>query len=227
MERTESERMVLRIPVELTAERLAALCRVKPDSPAWETVEECLPYVNEYGSPGAVIRWADVERVDGDTVRVNGQVFHSLVLADKLKESRRVFLSVITAGTGLERCPELEGDPFFDTLRGALLAHATGWVTAFMKERFGFDGRAMLNPGSLPDWPIANNFALFDLIGNAEEIGVSLNRDGYMRPWHTTSHIHFSGGNYQNCSLCRRYDCVGRRAKFDRAEYVRIFRIEP
>ena len=27
--------------------------------------------------------------------------------------------------------------------------------------------------------------------------------------------------------LCRRFDCVGRRAAFDRAEYLRIFGAEP
>ena len=85
----------------------------------------------------------------------------------------------------------------------------------------------MLNPGSLPDWPIANNFALFDMIGGTEEIGVTLRDNGYMRPWNTTSHIHFPGHGYQNCSLCRKYDCVGRRAPFDRGEYIRIFGVEP
>ena len=65
------------------------------------------------------------------------------------------------------------------------------------------------------------------MIGNVEEIGVTLREDGYMKPWNTTSHIHFPGHGYQNCSLCRRYDCVGRRAKFDRAEYIRIFAVEP
>ncbi len=41
------------------------------------------------------------------------------------------------------------------------------------------------------------------------------------------SHIHFSGDGYQNCSLCKKLDCIGRRAKFDRSEYVRIFGSEP
>ena len=227
MDNNGADRIVLRIPVEFTAQRLAALCGVKPGSPAFDAAEECLPYVNEYGKPMAILRWADVESVGEDTVRVSGAVFQSRVVADKLKDSRRVFLSVITAGTGLADCEELRGDPFYDALDGALLRHATSYVTAYMQEKFGFDGRAMLNPGSLPDWPIVNNFALFSLIGNAEEIGVTLNDNGYMKPWHTTSHIHFTGGNYQNCSLCRKYDCVGRRAKFDREEYKRIFGAEP
>ena len=56
---------------------------------------------------------------------------------------------------------------------------------------------------------------------------VTIRENGYMKPWNTTSHIHFSGHGYQNCSLCRKYDCIGRRAPFNRAEYIRIFGTEP
>ena len=227
MESRKTDRMVFEIPVGFTAEELARYCRVKPDSPAFAVVEEALPLVLEYGKPMAVIRWVTVDRTDGDSATVDGVTFHSRVLADKLKDSPRVFLSVITAGSGLERCEDLDGDPFLDTLNGALLGYATGWVVRTVKEKFGYDGSSMLNPGSLPDWPIANNFALFDMIGGTEEIGVTLRENGYMRPWNTTSHIHFPGHGYQNCSLCRKYDCVGRRAPFDRREYIRIFGVEP
>ena len=54
-----------------------------------------------------------------------------------------------------------------------------------------------------------------------------LNAAGYIKPWNSGSHIHFSGDGYQNCSLCRKYDCVGRRARFNREEYIRIFGMEP
>ena len=227
MDHSESERIVLDIPVRLTAEELARLCRTNPDSAAFEVVEESLDAVNEYAAPKAVLKWATVNSVEGDLTDIDGVVFQSKVVADKLKDAPRVFLSVITAGSGLERCPDFDGDPFLDTLNGALLAHATAYTIRFMKDRFGFDGSSMLNPGSLPDWPIRNNFALFDLIGNVPEIGVTIRENGYMKPWNTTSHIHFSGHGYQNCSLCRKYDCIGRRARFNREEYVRIFGAEP
>ncbi len=223
----QTERIVFDVPVDFTAAEFASLCRISPDSPAFELVEECIDDIREHARPKAVVRWADVDRVEGSLVTVNGVVFDSLVVADKLKDLRRVFLSVFTAGHGLEESGLFDGDPFLDTFNGGLLAHATGWTIREMRERYGFDGGSMLNPGSLPDWPIRNNFALFEMIGNVEEIGVTLREDGYMKPWNTTSHIHFPGHGYQNCSLCRRYDCVGRRAKFDRAEYIRIFGVEP
>ena len=222
-----SERIVLRPALDLTAERLAELCRVKPDSAAFAEIEEALPLINRYGAPKAIIRWANVDGIEGDATTIEGVTFRSRVVADKLRDTPRVFLSVITAGDGLERSWALAGDPFMDVFNGALLFFISEYVVRYMKESFDFDGSSMLNPGSLPDWPIGNNFQLFRIIGNVDEIGVSLNAAGYIKPWNSGSHIHFSGNGYQNCSLCRKYDCIGRRAKFDRSEYLRIFGTEP
>ena len=223
----KTERIVLHVPTDFTADEFAALCRIGRESPAFEALEDALPLIRSYGSPKAVLRWAGVDRVDGDDTTIEGVTFHSRVVADKLRGLHRVFLSVITAGDGLERSGAFAEDPFLNTYDGALLFHASKYVIGFMRENFGFDGSSMLNPGSLPDWPIANNFPLFDLIGNVGEIGVSLNEAGYIKPWNSGSHIHFSGDGYQNCSLCRKLDCVGRRARFDPVEYARIFGGEP
>jgi len=218
-----AERMALRIPLALTALELAQLCRIDESSPAFEAVEDALPHVNRYGVPKAVIRWANVDRVEGDLTTIEGTTFQSRVVADKLKGLPRVFLSVVTAGDELDHCEALEDDPFLDLFKGALLAYGLRYVERMMLERFHFDGSSTLNPGSLPDWPIENNFALFDIIGRVDEIGVSLNRAGYISPWNSVSRIHFPGNGYENCSLCKRFDCPRRRAAFDPAEYRRIF----
>ena len=224
---SESERIVLHIPVDLPVEEFAGFCRIRTDSAAFEMLQDSYPLIQKYGAPKAIIRWADVDSVCGDETTIEGVTFKSRVVADKLKDTQRVFLSVVTAGDGLEKSGEFEGDPFLNTYDGALLFRASRYVVAYMKEKFGFDGSSMLNPGSLPDWPIKNNFALFDIIGNVAEIGVSLNEAGYIKPWNSGSHIHFAGDGYHNCSLCKKYDCIGRRAKFDRSEYIRIFGVEP
>ena len=222
-----SERIVLHIPLDITAEEFAAYCRIRTDSAAFDMLEDTFPLIKQYGAPKAIIRWANVDSICGDETTIEGITFRSKVVADKLSGMQRVFLSVVTAGDGLERSGEFDDEPFLNTYNGALLFHASRYIVAYMKENFGFDGSSMLNPGSLPDWPIINNFALFDMIGNVAEIGVSLNEAGYIKPWNSGSHIHFPGDGYHNCSLCKKYDCIGRRAKFDRDEYIRIFGVEP
>ncbi len=222
-----SERIVLHVPVDFTLEELARFCKISEDSAAYEALEDAFPLILRYGAPKAVIKWASVDRVEGDETTIDGVTFHSKVVADKLRSTPRVFLSVVTAGYGLENSGEFDDDPFLNTYDFALLMHASKYMIDYMKESFGFDGSSMLNPGSLPDWPIRNNFPLFDIIGNVDEIGATLNEAGYIKPWNSGSHIHFSGDGYQNCSLCKNYDCVGRRASFDREEYIRIFGMEP
>ena len=229
MGQLDSERIVLDIPVSFTAEELAKLCGIKGESSAAmaEIIEDALPLVNEWAAPKAIIKWAQVDRVEGDCVTVEGVTFRSKVVADKLKSTPRVFLSVITAGRGLEKCEDLDDNMLLGMFNGALIHHAVGYTVRYMKDVFNFDGSSMLQPGSLPDWPIVNNIALFNMIGNTEEIGVSLNGQGYINPWNSTSNIHFSGDGYYNCSLCKNYNCIGRRARFDRDEYIRIFGTEP
>ena len=223
----ESERIVLHIPVDISAGEFAAYCRIRRDSSAFEMLEDTYPLIKQYAAPKAVIRWANVDSAGEDAVTIDGVTFRSRVVADKLRDAKRVFLSVVTAGDGLERSGVFDDDPFLDTYNGALLFLASAYIISYMKDKFGFDGSGMLNPGSLPDWPIINNFALFDIIGNPGEIGVSLNEAGYIRPWNSGSHIHFSGNGYHNCMLCKKLDCIGRRAAFDRGEYIRIFGEEP
>ena len=222
-----SERIVLHIPTDFSPEEFAEHCRIRTDSSAFDALEEAFPLILRYGAPKAVLRWANVDRVEDDLTTIEGVTFRSMVVADKLRSTPRAFLSVVTAGDGLERSGMFADDPFLDTWNCALLMHASRYIVRYMKEKFGFDGSSMLNPGSLPDWPIRNNFELFEIIGNVGEIGVSLNEAGYIKPWNSGSHIHFSGDGYQNCSLCKNYDCIGRRARFDREEYIRIFGMEP
>jgi len=226
-DKNSSERIVLDVPADFSAEEFAALCRIKKDSSAFEMIEDVLPLIKQYAAPKAIIRWANVNSVTDEETTIEGVSFRSRVVADKLRGLSRVFVSVVTAGDGLEKSGEFSDDPFLNSYDGALLFHASKYIVNYMKEKFGFDGSSMLNPGSLPDWPIINNFALFRIIGDTDEIGVSLNEAGYIKPWNSGSHIHFAGAGYQNCSLCKKYDCIGRRARFDRNEYIRIFGVEP
>lgn len=223
-----TERIILDIPVNFTAEELGRYCKISPESPAFSAVEDAVDLVNQYAEPMAIIKWADIDSVKDDETTIEGVTFKSIVVAEKLKDKQRAFITVITAGSGLEKCEDLEDDPFLDMFNGALIRLATRYVTDYLKDNFGFEDVGMLNPGSLPDWPISENHALCGIAGDVSEIGVELNDAGYLKPWNSGSHLCFeNAGGYQNCSLCKKYDCIGRHARFDRKEYIRIFGMEP
>ena len=124
----ESERIVLSVPLDFSLEEFAELCRIRKESSAFEELEDALPLIRRYGAPRAVIKWANVDCVNGDETTIEGVTFHSKVVADKLRDTPRVFLSVVTAGDGLERCGAFEDDPFLNTYNGALLFHASKYM---------------------------------------------------------------------------------------------------
>ena len=111
----DSERIAFNIPVDISAEEFAPYCRIKKDSAAFEMLEDVMPLIQNHGAPKAIIKWASVDRINGGETTIDGITFTSKVVADKLKETPRVFLSVVTAGEGLERSGEFDGDPFLDT----------------------------------------------------------------------------------------------------------------
>ncbi|QCT70574.1 hypothetical protein [Eubacterium maltosivorans] len=174
--------------------------------------------------PRAMIKWCPVKDLGRDRVQVGDTIFESHLLAEKLKGTERVFATVVTAGDELDA---LEGpsDEARDLLKYAALREARATVDHYLKTHFGFEHMGRLNPGSLPDWPIANNPALFEIIGDVTEtIGVRLTGKNYMQPGYTVSELLFSGDeDYDNCSLCKKYDCVGRKVPFDQKAYDQIF----
>ena len=73
-----------------------------------------------------------------------------------------------------------------------------------------------LNPGSLKEWPITGQVPLFELLGGVtEDIGVVLSDSLLMSPVKSVSGIMFQSEEaYENCQLCPRENCPGRRAPY-------------
>lgn len=222
-EGTMSERIVFNdLRVDVTAEDIAPRFgkrAAKLDMDGYASV------LREVARPKAILRWADTEVLDNRHVNIAGHVFESFVLADKLKDLHRVILYVATAGNEIKDCDRIRPEVAKDILSGVALMKGNREVRRYLSEEMGMTGLGALNPGSLPDWPIENNHALCDLIGDVGEIGITLNEKGYMLPWNSSSGILFSGADgYMNCSLCTKLDCIGRRAPFNKEEYIRLFR---
>ena len=97
----------------------------------------------------------------------------------------------------------------------------------YLKEKLVKGARlSSMNPGSLTDWPLENQAALFSILGNATEtIGVRLTDKMVIRPLKSISGIYFvSEEDFVNCSLCPRLDCTSRRAKYDAGLYAKQYK---
>ena len=85
---------------------------------------------------------------------------------------------------------------------------------------------AMMNPGSLDDWPVTEQENLFALFGDvAGMIGVQLTESFVMYPVKSVSGIWFATeAGFESCQLCPRPNCPRRRAPYDKTLYDRKYR---
>jgi hypothetical protein len=129
----------------------------------------------------------------------------------------------VTAGTEIEDISQQHTDLLlsysFDLLKEAVLRVAIAHQHTHLKQRYALEKIAVMNPGSLGDWPITEQRALFSLFGDVKAlIGVELTESCLMYPVKSVSGIIFpTETSYVNCQLCPRHDCPSRKAPYDEA----------
>lgn len=171
--------------------------------------------------PKAVVSCVDVQHGDdGNVVSVGGQPVNSVVLNNNLGKLHRVFAYVATCGTEiavLDRGSDPDVRSALTTFRMLALRAAIAYATGKVQTEYNIRKLAMLNPGSLPEWPITEQTKLFAMIGNAEDAtGVKLGTNMFMTPMESSSGLMFeTEHDYKNCMVCTRLDCIGRQAEYD------------
>ena len=157
---------------------------------------------------------------DGHVTAIGDEPMRSIVLDEQLKNLHRVFAYVTTCGTEMANV-DYEGS---DELRRALLSFCLGGMHSAMdallselEARYHLGKTGVLNPGSLPEWPLSEQPKLFRLLGNVTgDIGVTLEANNFMSPLATSSGLLFeTEQDYQNCSYCTNLKCVIRRAPYE------------
>ena len=188
------------------------------DSPAVaRLLERCRAVVK----PKAVAACVEVSHDgEGRVSAVGGEKMSSPVLDGQLAKLHRAFAFVATCGTEIAGV-DYEGD---EELRRALLAFCIGGLnavtakmTAALTERYRLGKTAVLNPGSLPEWPLAEQDKIFRLLGDVTgDTGAALGENHFMTPLASSSGLLFeTEQDYQNCSYCTNLKCVIRRAPYD------------
>ena len=174
--------------------------------------------------PKAMVAQVEITHApDGRVTHVGGQPVCSAVLDKNLAGLHRAFAYAATCGTELTAVCDADADADSKALVFAVrilaLRAAVEYATARVMEDHGIPKLAMMNPGSLPEWPLAEQAKLFALLGNTEAgIGVRLGDNMFMYPTESSSGLMFeTDHDYKNCMVCTRLDCVGRQAPYDEA----------
>lgn len=209
------------IPFNVSERDALAALRMERGAPFSEEALGLLEAAIPVARPKGVYRVAAVEAIDGATVALDGVRFASRILRRNLEGRNRAFPFVATCGVELEEWSHIQTDPMHmfwaDVIKELALRCAIEAVGRHLVDRYRPGDRAMMNPGSLEDWPVSEQPRLFSLFGNAiERIGVRLTESCLMMPVKSVSGVWFeTESGFVNCQLCPREDCPNRRAPYE------------
>jgi len=225
------EAKVLLASCEIHRESFFKKAHYNPNASYIKKMDKMIEEALEAGKPKIAYRLVYIESKGDDYVVIEGRKFTSTVLRINLEKVFKVVAYVITCGVELDEWSEKYSgglDFFFaDSIKEEILHNATRRVFSTIDDEFNLGKTANMNPGSLPNWPLTEQKALFSLLGNVKElIGVELLESNLMRPVKSVSGFHFSSDNdYVNCKLCLREKCPGRKAPFCKEEYEKRYKL--
>jgi len=179
----------------------------------------------EIAQPKAMYRPAYIEDRSEEAVKVEGRWFRSRVLTVNLSQTHRIFIYVATCGVELDEWAKGQKDIlsalWAEAVKETALRTAVKAVESHIEENYHPGKTSQQNPGSLEDFPLAEQRALFDLLGNTRlAVGVTLLSSLMMSPSHSVSGIIFpTTEDFQSCMLCPREKCPGRRSPYDPTLY--------
>ncbi len=216
-------------PFQIDLEDLFKKMRVKENSPQMEKLRTMVAEAQAVGRPKGYFREAYVESRGDDHVVIDGTLLKSRVLRVNLDQVYRVFPYVATCGLELEDWSKSYGDIlekyYADVIKENALRLTFKRLQEHLVEKVALK-LSRMNPGSLPDWPISEQRSLFAILGDGpRSIGIQLTDSFLMMPIKSVSGIWFPAEvSWENCQLCPREKCPGRRAPHDPTLYERKFR---
>jgi len=208
-------------PVEIDRQALFSRARVEPESPDGRALTTLIDAIQPEIRPKAIYRTAYIQKKSAEGVQIAGQQFTSTVLSVNLAQVERVFPFIATCGTEVEELTRQHTDLLhhyvLDLLKEQVLRQAIVYLRECIRTRHAPGTISMMNPGSLKDWPLSQQRRLFSLFGDVKSaIGVELTKSFLMSPVKSVSGIIFpTEVSFENCQLCPREDCPGRRAPYD------------
>jgi hypothetical protein len=208
------------VPFFPDVEKLRVQLRVRPGS---EFERNLLVLVEEAAAIGRPKAWARPAFIDSrgeDCLVLAGVELTSRVLSVNLASVQRAFPFVTTCGLELAEWAGRKTDMleryWADALCEAALDQIGEALKEALDERYAPGRLSSMCPGSLPDWPLTEQTAIFALLGpGASKIGVRLTDSMLMTPVKSVSGLFFAGEtDFHSCRLCSRERCPKRRAPY-------------
>lgn len=217
------------IPFKVDIDVLFKRLHIDKDSEEAEEVINLADAASRIAKPKVLYMESTVNEKGDDYVVIDNIRFNSRVLRVNLDSAYRVFPYVCTCGTELEEWADSLQDMleryWAEEIMKMALDKAIEAFNNHLKDNFHPGHTSSMNPGSLEDWPISQQRQLFRILGNPKQyIGVELTESYLMMPMKSVSGIRFpTESSFENCQLCSRENCPGRRAPYDRLLYAQKY----
>ena len=193
---------------------------IRPGSATEKDLETLVEQGSSLARPKAFYKPVYIDSRNGDTLILGGIPFTSRVLSVNLANVHRVFACVFTCGREIDDWAEALDDMLARFWADRLMIHALmaahQAMEAHLAQHYHPGSISSMNPGSLEDWPLTQQKALFSLLGDTRALlGVELTDSYLMVPKKSVSGIIFpTEVGFQSCMLCPREGCPGRRAPY-------------
>jgi len=225
-----AEYVLKQIPFQVDLPTLMQRLHLKDGSRYVRELQDLVQEAQAIARPKVIYRATYVEMENDDGVMIDQKAFKSRIMRVNLDSVQRVFPYVATCGVELDGWQKETKDVlryfWADTIKELALMSAEQALEEHLREHYGLENIAAMNPGSLEDWPLAEQQPLFELLGDPQAaIGVKLTENFLMLPLKSSSGIRFpSKEKFANCQLCPRENCSSRRTAFDKALFESKFR---
>ncbi len=206
------------ISIEIGVEEVEERLRIKDHA----YIKDLIDLVRSLISPKAIYRIGTIQEKQEGGIIIDGITFTSRLLRKNLDRSEEVFPFIVTIGGSLEEeiktCGDLLEQFYLDSIGNIALVKVREYLRDYLCSRFAIECLSFMEPGSLRDWPIEEQRALFSVFGGRERlIGVRLTESLLMIPMKSLSGIFFSTEEpFYTCQFCSRERCESRRVSYNK-----------
>lgn len=218
-----NERIILSVPVKRDEQQLLRMLRMKADreDENYQCVANLLDEAERVVRPKYAFSVASVDKMDDQSVVIDGYRIESALVRKNLDQTHRVVLYIATCGQEIESWSTQISDPverfWADEIKKHFLSQCALIMRNHIKDTyFQKTDLSHMSPGSLPEWPLTQQKILFSLMRSAaDQIGVTLTESCLMLPSKSISGFYFSSAvHFENCKLCPMPNCPSRRAVY-------------
>lgn len=186
-----------KIDIKIDKDEILKQLHMEQDNQCTGEVLNFIEAAEKLAKPKGVFREVFIDANDNKSIVINGIRFESPTLCLKLRNTKKVFIFVVTSGMELyewsNTIKDMLENYWANMINQVIVISAQKVLERIIKDEFRVDHLNKMSPGFVKDWSISEQNKLFDLMeGATESIGVKLTGSSLMIPAKSLSGIFYA-----------------------------------